>query len=316
MGGSDSVTTKVAMLSRSEDEWADVDFFFAQLSSASQSVDYVPTCGNILAGVGPAAIELGLVAPRDGETVVNIRSTNTGARTEAVVRSPGGYVEYAGESAIHGVPGAAAPILLNLMDVAGSKTGALFPTGNLRETIGDIEVTLIDAAMPMMIARAASFGLSGYESKAELDANTAFFERMEPMRQEAGRRMGMGDVAGKVAPKVGLLAPPRDGGAVSSRYFVPDKCHPSHAVSGAVCTAACVAAPGTVADGVAIPVGGSPADISIEHVAGSIDVTLQFERGDRFILHKAGVLRTARLLMRGEVMVPRSVWNPVSRAPE
>jgi 4-oxalomesaconate tautomerase len=235
IGGGATVTSKVAMVSRSEHEWAEIDYLFAQVFVEQRLVDFSPTCGNMLSGVGPFAIEEGLVRAEDGETKVKIRSVNTGALIEAVVQTPGGKVTYDGTAAIDGVPGTAAPVVRNFRVVVGSKSGALFPTGACRDVIDGVEVTCIDVAMPMAIARAADFGLTGCETKAELDANPAFFARMEAVRREAGRRMGLGDVADKVVPKFGLLAAPRADGHVTSRYFVPDKCHPSHAVTGAVC---------------------------------------------------------------------------------
>ena len=193
IGGGNAVTTKVAMLSKAADDWADVDYFFAQVSVLDGLVDFKPTCGNILGGVGAASIEMGLVAASDGETPININAVNTGARVNTVVQTPGGVVTYEGEKEIGGVPGSAAPVVLNFMEVAGSSTGAFLPTGKLRDTVGGIEVTCMDVAMPMVIARAEDFGLTGYESREELDENKDFFARFEPVRQKAGELMGMGD---------------------------------------------------------------------------------------------------------------------------
>ena len=308
IGGGVAVTTKCAMLSKGSDGWADVDYFFAQVSVEDRLVDYKPTCGNILAGVGPAAIEMGLVAAQDGETRVRIHAVNTGAKIEAVVRTPGGKVEYEGEAAIDGVPGTAAPVFLNFMDVIGSVTGRLCPTGQKRETIDGIEVTCIDVAMPMVIAKAESFGLTGYESAAELDANRNFYARMEPIRIEAGRRMGMGDVAKSVTPKFGVLAPARSGGTIAARYFMPWNAHPSMAVTGSQCIASCTLSPGTVAEGLAAIPNECPAVVRIEHASGDIDVAVDFENGPNgFDLRSAGLVRTARLLARGEIFVPASV---------
>jgi 4-oxalomesaconate tautomerase len=310
LGGGAAVTTKVAMLSRSADPAADIDYFFAQVSVLDRTVDFKPTCGNILSAVGPAAIEMGLVKPACDETRIRVLSTNTGARIEAVVQTPGGVVKYDGEAAIDGAPGTAAPIYLNFMDVVGSTCGALLPTGTLRDVIDGIEVTCMDVAMPMVIARAADFGLTGYETVEELDANRAFYDRMEPIRIEAGKRMGMGDVSGSVTPKFGLLAPPRNGGTVTARYFMPKSCHPTMAVTGSQCLASCVLTPGTVAEGLFVPPVGMPALVVIEHPSGTIDVTVDYENtADGFALRSAGLLRTARLLARGEVFVPRSVWQ-------
>lgn len=310
IGGGAAVTTKVAMLSRSSDPEADIDYFFAQVSVEDRTVDFKPTCGNILSGVGPAALEMGLVEPTGDVTRIRVLSVNTGARVEAVVQTRGGRVNYDGTAAIDGVPGTAAPIYLNFMDVVGSSTGALLPTGAVRDVIDGIEVTCMDVAMPMVIARAEDFGLTGYETVAELDANREFYARMEPIRIEAGKRMGMGDVSGSVTPKFGLLSKPREGGTITARYFMPKNCHPTMAVTGSQCLASCVLTPGTVAEGLFTAPEGTPALVVIEHPSGTIDVTVDYESGaDGFKLRSAGLLRTARLLARGEVFVPKSVWE-------
>lgn len=304
IGGGDAVTCKVAMLSPSNEDAADIDYFFAQVDVLEQMVDYGPTCGNMLVGVGPAAIEKGMVPVTGDTTVVRIRAVNTGALVQAVVQTPGGRVSYAGETAIDGVPGTAAPVALNFLDVVGSKSGAMFPTGHPIDVIDGVEVTCIDVAMPMMIARAADFGITGYETQSELDANRALFERMETIRVEAGKRMGFGDVTKSVTPKIGLIAPPQGAAHLAVRYFMPWKTHPTVAVTGSQCLAACALAPGTVADGIAKPVDGGPVVMQIEHPMGTMDVTVDFTRdGDLLDFRSAGVVRTARLIARGEVMV-------------
>ncbi|MCL7465298.1 4-oxalomesaconate tautomerase [Phaeovulum sp. NW3] len=313
IGGGNAVTTKVAMLSPSTRADCDVDYFFAQVAVDKPEVDYRPTCGNILVGVGPAAIEMGLVPAQDGETRVRIHALNTGAVVEARLQTPGGRVSYAGDFAIAGVPGTAAPIALGFMETVGSVTGAMLPTGNLRDVIDGVEVTCMDVAMPVMLARAADFGLTGYETQTELDDNRAFFARVEAIRLQAGERMGLGDVSKSVTPKITLLAPPRHGGAITARYFMPWACHPSMAVTGAQCIAACAMLPGTVADGLAQGLAdcASPVTVGIEHPAGTFDVLVDFDRRDGGIdLRSAGVVRTARLLARGQVMVPATLWAP------
>ena len=310
IGGGQPTTSKVAMLSPSNDEWAEVDYFFAQVHAERAEVDFSPSCGNILAGVGPAAIELGLVAPVGETTAVRIRNINTGARIEALVETPNGTVNYDGDARIDGVPGTSAPIILNFRDVVGSKTGALFPTGSAREQIQGIDVTCIDVAMPMVIGRARDFGVSGYEGRDELDANGALFAAIERVRLEAGERMGLGDVKQSVVPKFGLLAAPREGGAIAARYFMPWKTHPSFAVTGAVCVSSCLAAGGTVAEGLAVLPDERPMPLAIEHPSGRIDVVLDAERTTNGLdLRSAGLLRTARRLMRGDVSVPQSAFG-------
>ena len=309
LGGGAAVTTKVAMLSASEEDEADIDYFFAQVSVEDRLVDFKPTCGNILVGVGPAAIELGLLEPQGDVTTVRIRAVNTGALVEAELRTPGGRPEYSGETAIDGVPGTAAPVALKFRGVVGSSTGAFLPTGHLRETIQGIEVTCMDVAMPMAIARAADFGLTGYESREALDADRDFFARMEAVRIEAGALMGLGDVTSSVTPKFGLLAPAREGGTIATRYFMPWSTHPTMAVTGSQCLASCALTPGTVADGLLDRPEASPATVVLEHPSGTIEVLVDFSAaGNDFQLRSAGLVRTARKLADGRVYVPAAVW--------
>ena len=308
IGGGAAVTTKVAMLSASDDEWADVDYFFAQVSVEDRLVDFKPTCGNILSGVGPAAIEMGLVQVTGDETEVKIRAVNTGARVVARVMTPGGALSYDGDARIAGVPGTAAPVALSFRGVVGSATGAFLPTGNIRDTFGGFEVTCMDVAMPMVIGRAEEFGITGYESAEALDADRALFERIESVRLEAGRAMGMGDVSKSVTPKFGLLAPAQDGGTIAARYFMPWNTHPSMAVTGAQCLASCALTPGSVADGLLERPTGSPANVVLEHASGTIDVLVEYDDADGFALEAAGLLRTARKLAEGRVFVPSRVW--------
>lgn len=311
IGGGAAVTTKVAMLSRSEDDRADIDYFFAQVAVDRHEVDFKPTCGNILSAVGPAAIEMGLVEPVGPETTVRIHAVNTGAMIEAVVQTPGGVVRYDGTAEIDGVPGTAAPIRLAFMDVVGSSTGALFPTGETRQMIGGIEVSCIDVAMPIVIARAADFGLTGAETRETLDDNADFYAQMEPIRIEAGRLMGMGDVSNSVVPKFALLAPPQAGGMVMARYFMPRRCHPTMAVTGAQCLAACCLAPRTVAETLKLdePAHGTP--VIIEHPSGQIEVDADYSIGPEGLeLRSAGILRTARKLAAGEIFIPAAIWAP------
>ncbi len=309
IGGGAAVTTKVAMLSVSEDDWADIDYFFAQVSVDEKLVDFKPTCGNILSGVAPAAIEMGLVTPQGDETEIRIRAVNTGAQVVAKVNTPAGKLTYDGDVEIAGVPGHSSPVQLSFMGVVGSSTGAFLPTGALRDTVQGIELTCMDVAMPMAIARAADFGVTGYESAEDLDANRTFFDRMEAVRVEAGNLMGMGDVSKSVTPKFGLVAPARDGGTLAVRYFMPWKTHPTMAVTGAQCMASCALTPGTVADGLLDRQATSPAEVILEHASGKIDVLVDFSTDDGFTVNAAGLVRTARKLADGHVYVPKSVWK-------
>lgn len=310
IGGGQPTTSKVAMLSASDEPWAQVDFFFAQVHTERGEVDFSPSCGNILSGVGPAALEMGLVAPQGDETSVRIRNINTGAFIEAIVQTPGGVVRYDGDAHIDGVPGTAAPVILNFMNVVGSKTGTLFPTGAPIDVINGIEVTCIDVAVPMVIGRAVDFGITGYETRAEITDKSVLFETLEAIRLKAGVLMGLGDVSKSVVPRCALLAPPRKGGTISGRYFTPWSSHPSYAVTGAICTGSCLLNPGTVAAGMTRMESINPVIVKIEHPSGAIDVLFDSTvSGGEFVLKSAGLLRTARKLMTGTVNIPSSVWS-------
>ena len=309
LGGADTLTSKVAIVSKSTRPGVDIDYLFAQVDIGRPIVDTAPSCGNMLAGVAPFAIETGLFPAQDGETHVMIYNVNTEARIEAIVKTPGRAVQYAGDARIDGVPGTAAPIILNFMDVVGSVSGKLMPTGNPRDTINGIEVSCIDVAMPMIMMRAKDFGLTGYESRAEINPNKELFARIEPIRLEAGRRMGFGDVSDKVIPKVGLLSAPRDGGTIASRYLTPHALHAAHAVTGAVCVASACALEGTIAHELAKPDDANPRTIWIEHPSGQVDVLLQTKGKGADMDVVAGTLRTARPIMKGEVLVPRKILS-------
>jgi len=309
IGGGNAVTTKVAMLSLADDGWADIDYFFAQVSVLEESVDYQPTCGNILAGVGPAAIEMGLVEPQDEITEIKIRAVNTGARIIARIQTPNNQITYVGNEIIDGVPGSAAAIELLFLDVAGSSTGNLFPTGNAIDAIDDIHVTCIDLAMPMVIAKASSFGLTGHETCNQLNENRNFFSKMEKVRLKAALLMGMGDVSKSVTPKFGLLSEADNIGHIVCRYFMPWQTHPSLAVTGSQCMASCALAPGTIATGMMQAPETKPSKITLHHPMGTMDVIVDYSIGEsgEFIHHSAGLVRTARKLAAGQVF-PRPTF--------
>lgn len=304
LGGAVTVASKVAIVSKSTRPGVDLDYLFAQVDIEKPMVDTNPSCGNMLSGVLPFAIETGLFPAMDGETRAMIYNVNTQSRIEAIVQTPGGYVAYEGRAEIAGVPGTAAPIVLNFMDVVGSISGKMLPTGNLRDTIQGVEITCIDVAMPMILFNADDLGLDGTEGKAGIDSNRELMARIESIRREAGQRMGFGNVTDKVIPKVGILSAPRQGGAITSRYLTPLALHPAHAVTGAVCVASACALKGSVAHAVAAPSAENPRTIWIEHPSGQIDVRLSTTGTGPAMDVVAGTLRTARPIMRGEVLVP------------
>jgi len=304
IGGGSPLTSKVAIIGRSQKPGVDVDYLFAQVHIMDRTVDTGPNCGNMLAAVGPFAIEQGLVPATDAETVVRIHNVNTGKIIEAIIQTPGRQVTYAGDTRIDGVPGSAAPVKLAFLDGAGSKSGALFPSGARSEEIDGVTVTCIDMSMPMVLIPATAMGKTGHESAAELDADTATIARMEAIRQEAGRRMGFGDVRGKVVPKIGLVAPPARDGTIAARYFVPWSCHKSFATTGSVCVATASVLDGTVAHAVAKQRNDLVA--TLEHPSGSIAVALELGGPPEAPVSRASVLRTARRLFSGTVYAPEN----------
>lgn len=311
VGGGTDLTSKVAIVSRSTRRGMHVDYLFAQVSVTEASVDTSPNCGNILSGVGPFAIETGLVPAEDGETHVRIFNVNTGKAMEAVVQTPNRRVQYDGTCAIAGVPGTAAPIFLKFLDIVGSKTGKLLPTGNLRDTFDGIEVTCLDVAVPMVLIPAAALGRTGYETPAELDADPGLLQRIETIRRAAGEKMGLGDVSTRVSPKVALIAPPRDPkGSITSRYFTPHRCHAAHAVTGGLCVGTLAMLRGSVADGIARVGPKAKQTVFIEHPSGLLDVTLVTRgEGEAFTVRRGGTIRTARRLLQGAIFLPPAVWD-------
>ncbi len=307
LGGADTLTSKVAIVSRSQRPGVDVDYLFCQVVIDKPVVDTGPSCGNMLSGVAPFALEMGIVPIKDGETSVVIYDVNTSSKIEAVVQTPGGRVCYKGDAAIDGVPGTAAPVILNFMDVVGSKTGSMLPTGKVVDVIQDVEVSCFDVAMPMMLLRARDLGLEGTEGRKEIDGNKELLARIESIRLEAGRMMGFGDVTDSVIPKVSLLSEPRGTGAITSRYLTPHALHAAHAVTGAVCVSTACMVEGSVAYDLARRPEGNPRTIWIEHPTGMVDVRLETSgAGADLQVVRAGILRTCRPIMKGEVYVPEA----------
>ncbi|MFW5330010.1 4-oxalomesaconate tautomerase [Hydrogenophaga sp. ZJX-1] len=309
LGGGSTLNSKVAIVSRSTRPDCDLDYLFAQVGVGHQSVDTRPNCGNMLSGVAPFAIEQGLIPAQDGTTTVRIHNVNTGSQIEVTVCTPGGKVTYEGDARIDGVAGTAAPVLLNFLDAWGAVTGQLFPTGQRIDTIDGLDVTCIDAAMPLMMLRATDLGLTGRERPAELDANAALLARIEALRLQAGLRMGLGDVSGSVVPKPVLVSAGDAPNSITSRYFTPHKCHASHAVTGAIGVATAFALPGTVASGVARSPGRHP--LVVLHPAGQIDVEVELDGvGDAATVQSAALVRTARKIMQGMLHLPGYVFPP------
>lgn len=311
IGGADPLTSKVAIVSRSSRPGIDVDYLFAQVSLDRPLVDVTPNCGNMLAGVGPFAIERGLVQSRDSVTPVKIYMVNTGNVAVAHVPTPDGEVCYEGEASIAGVPGTSAAIRIDFLDTAGSVCGALLPTGNPVDELDGIKATLIDNGMPVVVLRAADFGKSGYEAPAELDADKEFKQRLEQIRILAGERMGLGDVRSKVVPKMTLVAPPRMGGDLTTRTFIPHKCHAAIGVLGAVTVGTACVLPGSVASGLFAAREGRVKRLSVEHPSGEFSLEIEADEtsGGGIRVVRSSLIRTARALFRGDVLVPASIWD-------
>jgi 4-oxalomesaconate tautomerase len=309
LGGGHPLTSKVGIVRKSGVAGVDLDFLFAQLQPDNDSVDTTPNCGNMLAAVVPFALESGLVLPQGETTTLRVLTLNTDMQCDITVRTPGGRLAYSGDARIDGVPGMSAPITINFLDTAGSVCAGLLPTGRVKEVIGGIEVTCIDNGMPLVLLRADAVGRSGYESVAELNADTQLKARIERLRLACGLAMGLGDVAAKNYPKMTLIAPPRNGASLSTRSFIPHVCHDAIGVLAAVTVATACVLEGSVADGIAVVPAGAIRQVSVEHPSGEFSVELEVDPAHPQNVTRAALLRTARLIMRGEVMVPTSVWN-------
>ncbi|MDN4610441.1 4-oxalomesaconate tautomerase [Arthrobacter sp. IIF3SC--B10] len=318
LGGAHSLTSKAGIVGRSEREGVDLEFLFAQLQPASDVVDISPNCGNMLAAVVPFAIESGLLTPVADTTTARVLTLNTDMVAEITVPTPmgpaGRYVDYEGDTRVDGVPGTAAAVAINFLDTAGSVAPGLLPTGNVRDPIdvdgtGTIDVTCIDNGMPLVILRADAVGATGYETPADLNANQELKDTLETLRLASGHLMGLGDVALKNYPKMTLVADPVHGGSIHTRSFIPHVCHESIGVLAAVTVATACIIDGTVARGVAQVGDGPEVTVSVEHPAGEFSVELGLEPADPQHVTKSALVRTARLIMAGDVFIPSRHWN-------
>ncbi|MBC7895150.1 MAG: 4-oxalomesaconate tautomerase [Cytophagaceae bacterium] len=309
IGGGDPLTSKVGIVSRSTRDGVDLDFLFAQVSVDRALVDTTPNCGNMLAAVVPFALEHGLIVPTGDSTTARVLTLNTDMLADITVQTPGCRLSVEGECRIDGVPGSAPPIAIDFLEIAGSVCESLLPTGHLVDVILGIPVTCIDNGMPVVVLAAESLGASGYESRDALNANTELKQRLEEVRLQAGRLMGLGDVRDKVVPKMTLVASPQHGGAIATRTFIPHVCHASIGVLGAVSVATACVLPGSVPSRFTVrPTDGS-SRLSVEHPTGEFTVDLEVVEGpDGPEVKRAALLRTARRLFAGHVYIPASIW--------
>ena len=299
MGGADPLTSKVAVVSRSTRPDADVNYLFLQVFVDQAIVTDAQNCGNILAGVGPFAIERGLVEPQGDATDVRIFMENTAQVAVATVQTPGGRVTYAGDARIDGVPGTSAPVPIAFSDTAGSSCGALLPTGNAVDLVEGIEVTMIDNGMPCVVMRASDLGVTGYETPEELEANQSLRQRLEAIRLAAGPLMNLGDVTALSVPKMTMVAKPTSGGAIMTRTFIPHRCHSSIGVLGAVSVATACLLEGSPAAELAVTGSGRKQTLSVEHPTGEMSVVVTLSQQGE--VEGAAILRTARKLFDGTV---------------
>lgn len=295
MGGAHPLTSKVAIARASDDYDTDIDYLFLQLGVDEPIVTDRQNCGNLLSAIGPFAVERGLIEVPDGEAAVRIRMRNTGGVAVAHFQVAGGVPVYAGEAAISGVPGTAGPITIDFLDIAGGTTGALLPTGNVVDEVDGVAVTLIDNGMPVVVMRAEDVGITGYETCADLEANDGLRARLERIRIQSGHLMNLGDVSETTIPKLTMVAPPKESGTVSTRTFIPHRCHQAIGVLGAVSVATACLLPGSPASEVAVV---DPPLVTLEHPSGTFDARVEMDGAE---VVQAGIVRTARKLMDGTV---------------
>lgn len=317
LGGAHPLTSKVAIISKSTDPKADIDFLFAQIIPDKDVVDTTPNCGNILAGVGPFAIERGLIQAEDGITKVRVRTVNTGTIAELTIETPDGQVNYEGDARIDGVPGTAAPIPIDFLDAEGSVCGSLLPTGNVVDTIAGVDCTLIDNGMPVIVLAASAVGRTGHEPREQLNDDRELKAKLEEIRLLAGPMMNLGDVKTKVVPKLCLVSEPQTPtGHICTRSFIPHECHAAIGVFAAVTVATAAVLPGSPANRVARIPEGRTKVLSVEHPTGEFTVRLEVGgTKEKPVVERAGLLRTARVLFDGVTYVKRSVAEGLNASP-
>lgn len=309
LGGATSITSKVAIISLSDKEDADLDYLFLQVVVGKGKISTSQTCGNILAGVVPFAVESGMIKAKSPTTSARVNMVNTGGICEIIIETPDGKVNYAGNAKVDGVPGTAAAIICNYIGTEGATCGTLLPTGNLKDIVNGIEITSIDNGMPSVLIRAVDIGINGYESPAELDADEILKNKLESIRLQIGLKMNLGNVKEKTVPKMCILSKPLNGGSINTRTFLPHVCHEAIGVLGAVSVATACLLKGSVTDGIAVDCNNNK--LSIEHPTGELTIQLDISNTNGTInFNKAGVIRTARLLSKGVVFIPENVEKP------
>jgi 4-oxalomesaconate tautomerase len=322
LGGAHPLTSKVGIVSQSKEPGVDLDFLFAQLQPDKDTVDTTPNCGNMLAAVVPFALETGMVKAKGEQSTFRVLTLNTDMQCDITVDTKGGVVQYEGTARIDGAPGTSAPVVINFLDTAGSVCEGLLPTGRVKDSLTvtgagfesfTLDVTCIDNGMPLVMFKATDLGRTGYESVADMNADTELKTKIEALRLQVSLLMGLGDVSQKNYPKMTLIAAPQNGGAIATRSFIPHVCHDAIGVLAAVTVGTACVLEGSVCEGVAVMPSGLTKNVSVEHPTGEFSVALQTEPASDLpggqLVKQAALLRTARLLMRGETMVPSSIWS-------
>ena len=307
LGGANPLTSKVAVVKPSDRADADVDYLFLQVSVDEPLVSDRQNCGNMLAAVAPFAIERGLVSAAGGSeaatfATVRVYMQNTDSLATATVPLADGLPDYTGNTSIDGVPGTAAAVQLDFEGIAGGSCGTLLPTGNTVDTIDGVGMTLADNGMPVVVLRAVDMGIEGTESPAELEADEGLRERLESIRLQAGHLMNLGDVADTTVPKLTMVSPPTAKGDISTRTFIPHRCHEAIGVLGAVSVATAALLPGSPASTVLRPGAGGDGTLSCEHPTGQFTAVIELDPGAHPpVVQRAGIIRTARKIMDGTV---------------
>jgi 2-methylaconitate cis-trans-isomerase PrpF len=315
LGGGISSLSKACIIGPSTHPDADVDYTFAQVDVKTPVVDYAGNCGNCSAAVGPFAIDEGLVPPRGDVTLVRIHNTNTKKIIVAHVPVEDGEAAVVGDFVLAGVPGHGARIALDFLDPGGAGTGRLLPTGQRRERIDGFEASLVDATNPMVFVRARDLGLTGTEWPQAIDGNRDVTKRLEAIRVEAARRMGIPGSA--AVPKVALVAPPAkftalDGAGydktqsdIAGRVMSMGTCHRAFALTAAMCLAVAARIEGTVVQE-CLRAKGSLDDVRLAHPSGVVPLAALVTTSPDGEPHaeRVTVYRTARRLMEGHVRVP------------
>ena len=302
LGGGNPLSSKVAIVKKSNREGIDLDYLFCQILVGKNIVDSAPNCGNILSGVGVFALETGLLKSAHKDKIsIRIYMENSGNQCEIMMNLKNSMPLYDGDAQIDGVCGSSSPILCHYKDIAGSVSGALYPTGKRVNVYDGIAVTCIDNGMPILALNAEDVGISGYETPEQLNDNLTLKEKIESIRLQAALDMGLGDVTKKAIPKICMISKATKGGHFNTRTFIPFHCHKAIGVLGAVSAASAVIDKDSAVHHFFKGAFAGKNAIKVEHPSGHFDVTLTLDTDKN--ITQAGLMRTARALSKGVAYV-------------